>query len=48
MLFLRSAVLTLYGSYLLYDQVRNDGCDPSGALGDFNVGCSPDGQGISE
>mmetsp|Transcript_3513 Transcript_3513/g.8954 ORF Transcript_3513/g.8954 Transcript_3513/m.8954 type:complete len:1406 (+) Transcript_3513:103-4320(+) len=45
-LFLRSAVLTLYGSYLLYDQVRNEGCDPSGALGDFNIACEPDGQSI--
>lgn len=45
-LFLRSAVLTLYGSYLLYDQVRSDGCDPSGALIDLNTSCDPDGQSI--
>ena len=46
-LFLRSAVLTLYGSYLLYDQVRADGCDPpSGALVELNDSCEPDGQRI--
>ncbi|KAL7553366.1 hypothetical protein ACHAWF_016638 [Thalassiosira exigua] len=45
-LFLRSAVLTLYGSFLLYNQVRTEGCDPSGALVELNVGCEPDGQRI--
>lgn len=45
-IFLRSGVLTLFGSYLLYDQVRNSGCDPSGALGFVNESCDPDGQSI--
>lgn len=42
---LRNVVLTLYGAYLLYDQVRSSGCDPSGNLGDINPSgtCDPDG-----
>jgi hypothetical protein len=39
-------VLTLFGAYLLYSQVRNDGCDPSGALENLNTSCEPDGQNI--
>lgn len=44
---LRTFVLTLYGAYLLYDQVRNDGCDPSGNV-DMNPtgACNPDGAGV--
>jgi ATP-binding cassette subfamily B (MDR/TAP) protein 1 len=47
MLGLRNVVLTLYGAYLLYDQVRNDGCDPSGNVGVNPSGsCDPDGAGV--
>ena len=37
--------VTLYGSYLLYDNVRNSGCDPSGS--DLsNDTCSPGAVGV--
>jgi len=32
-------ILTLYGSYLLYDEVGKTGCDPSNTLGDTNTPC---------
>jgi ATP-binding cassette, subfamily B (MDR/TAP), member 1 len=31
-------VLTLYGSFLLYRDVQDEGCDPSGGLGDLGNG----------
>lgn len=38
-------IVVLYGSYLVYRSVREDGCDPSGsAIG--NESCSPDGEGV--
>jgi ATP-binding cassette subfamily B (MDR/TAP) protein 1 len=37
--------VTLYGTYLLYDNVRKTGCDPSGAVFG-NVGCSPSAFGV--
>jgi hypothetical protein len=38
-------VVVLYGSYLVYSRVREDGCDPSGsAIG--NESCSPNGEGV--
>jgi ATP-binding cassette subfamily B (MDR/TAP) protein 1 len=37
--------LTLYGGFLLYDQVQETGCDPSGAVPDQTV-CDPDGFGV--
>jgi ATP-binding cassette, subfamily B (MDR/TAP), member 1 len=35
-------IVVLYGSYLIYDQVRDDGCDPSGAVLE-NDKCDPAG-----
>lgn len=35
-------VITLFGSWLLYDQVVNSGCDPSGSA-EGNERCDPDG-----
>jgi ATP-binding cassette, subfamily B (MDR/TAP), member 1 len=35
-------VVTLYGSYILYDNVKETGCDPSGAVVD-NERCDPSG-----
>jgi len=35
-------VITLFGSWLLYDQVRNSGCDPSGTV-EGNERCDPAG-----
>jgi hypothetical protein len=38
-------VVILYGSYLIYDNVRKTGCDPSGA----SIGaesCDPDGENV--
>jgi ATP-binding cassette subfamily B (MDR/TAP) protein 1 len=32
-----------FGSYLLYDAVRTDGCDPSGAV---HTACEPEGAGV--
>lgn len=37
--------VVLYGAYLLYDNVRNNGCDPSGAV-EFNETCDPSGKNI--
>lgn len=37
--------LTLYGGYLLWSQVEETGCDPSGAVPDQTV-CDPDGFGV--
>jgi ATP-binding cassette subfamily B (MDR/TAP) protein 1 len=37
--------VTLYGAYLLYDNVRATGCDPSGAVLD-NAECSPAAFGV--
>lgn len=37
--------LILYGSYLLYDNVQQSGCDPSGAIPD-NVTCDPSAAGV--
>jgi hypothetical protein len=38
-------VVILYGSYLIYDNVRKTGCDPSGAsLGAES--CDPDGENV--
>ena len=34
--------VTLFGSWILYDEVRDTGCDPSGAVED-NETCDPDG-----
>ncbi|KAL3910823.1 MAG: hypothetical protein SGILL_007539 [Bacillariaceae sp.] len=34
----------LYGSYLIYKQVRETGCDPSGAFSDES--CSPNGENV--
>lgn len=37
--------VVLYGSYLVYDNVRKTGCDPSGSsIG--NESCEPDGENI--
>eukprot|EP00980_Cylindrotheca_fusiformis_P004090 scaffold883_cov110-Cylindrotheca_fusiformis.AAC.1 len=36
-------VVVGYGSYLLYDGVRENGCDPSGAI---HTGCDPEGQDV--
>ena len=38
-------VVALYGSYLLYDQVRDNGCDPSGTANPNNS-CDPEGGNI--
>lgn len=38
-------IVALYGSYLIYDQVRESGCDPSGAIPD-NEKCDPAGVNI--
>lgn len=35
-------IITLFGSWLLYDQVSNNGCDPSGGV-DGNTRCDPAG-----
>lgn len=35
----------LYGSYLVYNNVRNTGCDPSGSSAD-NESCDPNGENI--
>jgi len=43
---LRNVVVTLYGAYLLYRQVRYEGCDPSGNVGDWNEACHPQGADI--
>jgi ATP-binding cassette subfamily B (MDR/TAP) protein 1 len=37
--------VTLYGSYLLYEQVRIDGCDPSGAV-EGTIECDPGAFGV--
>ena len=37
--------VTLYGSFLLYDNVRDSGCDPSGAV-PGNDRCDPSGIGV--
>ena len=37
--------VTLYGSYLLYDNVRKTGCDPSGGVM-FNEKCVPAAKGV--
>lgn len=39
---LSSIAVPLYGGYLLYDQVRGNGCDPSGAVQDVPT-CHPSG-----
>ena len=39
-----NVVLTLFGSWLLYDGVRNDNCDPSGTTG--NEACLPSGTDV--
>eukprot|EP00980_Cylindrotheca_fusiformis_P012788 scaffold3136_cov102-Cylindrotheca_fusiformis.AAC.5 len=36
-------VIVGYGSYLLYDGVRENGCDPSGAI---HAGCDPKGEDV--
>jgi ATP-binding cassette, subfamily B (MDR/TAP), member 1 len=38
-------IVVLFGSYLIYDQVRDNGCDPSGAVVE-NEKCDPAGVGI--
>jgi hypothetical protein len=38
-------VLTLYGSSLLYRDVEDDGCDPSGGVAG-NVTCQSSGQDV--
>lgn len=38
-------IVALYGSFLIYDQVRDSGCDPSGAVTD-NEKCDPAGVNI--
>jgi len=38
-------LLTLFGSFLLYDQIKKDGCDPSGAI-DGNDTCSPSARDV--
>lgn len=38
-------VVTLFGAFLLYDQVRDGGCDPSGSVND-NETCDPSGLDI--
>jgi len=39
-------VVTLYGSSLLYSNVRDTGCDPSGAFHPYNETCDPSGVDI--
>jgi ATP-binding cassette subfamily B (MDR/TAP) protein 1 len=34
----------LYGAFLIYEQVLDKGCDPSGSVGDES--CSPDGENV--
>jgi ATP-binding cassette subfamily B (MDR/TAP) protein 1 len=36
-------ILTLYGSFLLYNEVGNSGCDPSNTLGALNQACGTTG-----
>lgn len=36
-------ILTLYGAFLLYDEVGKTGCDPSNTLGDLNRACRTTG-----
>ena len=43
--FLSSVAVPLYGGYLLYDQVRESGCDPSGAVPGVET-CDPAGVDI--
>lgn len=44
-LLLSYVVVILYGSYIIYDNVRKTGCDPSGAsLGAES--CDPDGENV--
>jgi ATP-binding cassette subfamily B (MDR/TAP) protein 1 len=51
---LRNIVVTLYGAHLLYRQVRDDGCDPSGNHNNVDddtnnnntMSCSPEGADI--
>jgi ATP-binding cassette subfamily B (MDR/TAP) protein 1 len=38
-------VLVLYGAYLLYDQVRTTGCDPSGTVPNTTT-CNPEASGV--
>jgi ATP-binding cassette subfamily B (MDR/TAP) protein 1 len=38
-------VLVLYGAYLLYDQVRTTGCDPSGTVPNTTA-CNPEASGV--
>mmetsp|Transcript_23996 Transcript_23996/g.35489 ORF Transcript_23996/g.35489 Transcript_23996/m.35489 type:complete len:1339 (+) Transcript_23996:92-4108(+) len=38
-------VLTLFGSFLLYRQIREDGCDPSGAV-EGNDACGPSARDV--
>jgi ATP-binding cassette, subfamily B (MDR/TAP), member 1 len=38
-------IVVLYGSYLIYDQVRDNGCDPSGAVLE-NEKCNPAGVNV--
>lgn len=38
-------IVTLLGSYLLYDNVKETGCDPSGTIED-NVRCKPAGKDV--
>ena len=42
---LSSIAVPLYGGFLLYDQVRGDGCDPSGAVPGVDT-CSPAGADV--
>jgi len=36
-------ILTLYGAFLLYNEVGNSGCDPSNTLGELNQACKTTG-----
>jgi ATP-binding cassette subfamily B (MDR/TAP) protein 1 len=38
-------VIALYGAYLLYDNVRNTGCDASGSVAS-NTACDPDAAAV--
>jgi ATP-binding cassette subfamily B (MDR/TAP) protein 1 len=38
-------VIALYGAFLIYDSVRNTGCDPSGAMPN-STACDPDGADV--
>lgn len=42
---LSSVAVPLYGGYLLYDQVRESGCDPSGSVPEV-AACDPEGVDI--